>query len=345
MTWKADSFLNQLYNDSLKRIEQERSKVQEAPSERKAFLKETLGRLIGSFQSSGKCEATVIERVVCDGYVRERVELSAVNGMSFAAYVLIPNGYEGKKIPAVIAIHGHGYGSREIVGLNFDGSVDDKSPGIHQHFALQLVRRGMLVIAPDVVGFGERLLEADLTDGRTAPSSCYKMSTQLLMLGKTLTGLRVMEIGSVLDYLGSRSDVDTERLGIMGFSGGGLISYITAALDERIKAVVLTGFTNTFKDSIIGVDHCICNHIPNILLYAELPEWIGLISPRALFLESGERDPIFPKQGFQKSVEDIRKIYEAENAPDQLSSDLFPGVHEISGRYSYDWLADTLHGL
>lgn len=345
MTWKADLFLNQLYNDSLKRIEQERSTVQEAPSERKVFLKETLGRLIGSFQDDGKYEATIIERVVCEGYVRERVELSSVSGMSFAAYVLIPDGYESEKIPAVLAVHGHGYGSREIVGLNFDGSVDDKIPGIHQHFALQLVKQGLLVIAPDVVGFGERLLEADQADGTMAPSSCYKMSTQLLMLGKTLTGLRVMETRIVLDYLTSRSDIDPERLGIMGFSGGGLISYITAALDERIKAVVLTGFTNTFKDSIIAVDHCICNHIPNILLYAELPEWIGLIAPRALFLESGENDPIFPKQGFQKSVKAIRKIYEEENASDQLSSDLFPGVHEISGRYSYDWLADTLHGL
>lgn len=144
------------------------------------------------------------------------------------------------------------------------------------------------------------MLEADLTEDGLAPSSCYKMSTQLLMLGKTLTGLRVMESRLVLDYLASRPEVDAERLGIMGFSGGGLISSITAALDERLKAVVLTGFTSTFKESIIAVDHCICNHIPDILLYAELPEWIGLIAPRALFLESGEHDPIFPKQGFCK---------------------------------------------
>lgn len=340
MTWRADSLLEQLYISSLKRIEQER--LQMLPSERKIYLKETLERLIGSFEPSGKCEATIIERVVCDGYVRERVELSAVSGLSFAAYVLIPDGYEQTTIPAVLAVHGHGYGSREIVGLNFDGTVDENPPGIHQHFALQLVKRGLLVIAPDIVGFGERLLEGDLTEDGLAPSSCYKMSTQLLMLGKTLTGLRVMESRLVLDYLASRPEVDAERLGIMGFSGGGLISYITAALDERLKAVVLTGFTSTFKESIIAVDHCICNHIPDILLYAELPEWIGLIAPRALFLESGEHDPIFPKQGFLQSVEDIRKIYEAENAANQLSSDLFPGVHEISGRYSYDWLAETM---
>ena len=345
MTWRADSYLDHLYNDSLKLIEQKFSVMPPDFSGRKAFLKETLERLIGSFQRSDTCEATIIDRAVCDGYVRERVELSSVSGLSFAAYVLIPDGYTDHRIPAVLAVHGHGYGSREIVGLNADGSIDDKPPGIHQHFALQLVKRGLLVIAPDIVGFGERLLEADAADGRSAPSSCYKLSTQLLMLGKTLTGLRVLEARIALDYLASRPEVDAERLGIMGFSGGGLISSITAALDERLKAVVLTGFTNTFKDSIIAVDHCICNHIPDILLYAELPEWIGLIAPRALFLESGEHDPIFPKQGFLRSVEAIRKVYAAENADAQLSSDLFPGGHEISGRYSYDWLAEQLHEL
>ena len=98
------------------------------------------------------------------------MELSATPGLSFAAYVLIPDGAKSGQLPGVLAVHGHGYGSREIVGLLPDGAEDHGEPNIHQHFAVQLVKRGMVVIAPDVVGFGERRLDADLQENPDAPS-------------------------------------------------------------------------------------------------------------------------------------------------------------------------------
>lgn len=343
MTWKADAFLENLYKD----VQEQTAHMaaDQSRAERKAYLKRTLKELTGGFTADECYEPVLLERVVCNGYVRERVELSAVSGLSFAAYILIPDGHAGEKLPAVLAIHGHGYGSREIVGLNADGTVDEKAPGIHQHFALQLMRRGMVVIAPDIVGFGERLLDADLAKNANAPNSCYSMATQLLLHGKTLTGLRVTESLAALDYLAARPEVDSRRIGIMGFSGGGLIAYTAAVLDERLKAVAITGFTNTFKDSIMAVHHCVCNYTPHMLRYAELPEWISLIAPRPLFLESGANDPIFPAAGFARAAEQLRSFYAAEGAEDRLATDCFPGIHEISGRITYDWLVRTLKGL
>ncbi|MNG36053.1 hypothetical protein D3C84_1229610 [compost metagenome] len=46
--------------------------------------------------------------------------------------------------------------------------------------------------------------------------------------------------------------------------------------------------------------------------------------------------------GFRKAAAEIKGIYEAEGAGDKLEIDVFPGVHEISGRLSYDWLKRTL---
>jgi dienelactone hydrolase len=283
----------------------------------------------------------MLEQVECDGYIRERVELSAIPGLTFPAYVLRPTGASGR-LPGVIAVHGHGHGSRQICGMLADGSPDTGKPDIYNHFAIQLVKKGMVVIAPDVIGFGERRMGADLENDPNAPSSCYRMSTQLLMLGKTLTGLRVTEMLETLDYFQARQDVDPERIGIAGFSGGSLISYVTAALDRRIRAALLIGFPNTFKDSIIAVHHCLCNYTPGILMEAELPELMGLIAPRPLFLESGDRDPIFPAHGFDKAVEELQTIYKQGGAEDRLAFDLFPGVHEISGRRSFDWLRQVL---
>lgn len=338
--WHADEYLEKLYDSSMKRIET--AKASRTAEERKQYLKHKLRELLGDFDASEGKEPVLLERTVCDSYIRERVQLSAIPGLSFAAYVLVPDSHSRDPLPAVVALHGHGYGSREIVGLKPDGSPDMEPPGAHGYFAIQLVKRGMIVIAPDVAGFGERRLMADVTANPDVNHSCLRLSTQLMMHGKTLAGLRVTEALKTVDYAAGRAEVRDDRIGIMGFSGGGMISFLTAVLDLRIRAAVIAGYPNTFKDSILAVQHCVCNYIPGMLAHAELPEWLGLISPRPLFVESGTDDRIFPEQGFRVAADQLREIYRRDGAEDRLMADLFPGRHQISGRYSYDWLFDQL---
>ncbi|HAF99772.1 MULTISPECIES: dienelactone hydrolase family protein [Paenibacillus] len=340
MWWHADEYLEKLYDNSMKCIET--AKASRTAEERKQYLKHKLRELLGDFDASKGPEPVLLERTVCDGYIRERVQLSAIPGLSFAAYVLVPDSYSRDPLPAVVALHGHGYGSREIVGLKPDGSPDMEPPGAHGHFAIQLVKRGMIVIAPDVAGFGERRLMADVTANPDVNHSCLRLSTRLMMHGKTLAGLRVTEALKTVDYAAGRAEVRDDRIGIMGFSGGGMISFLTAVLDLRIRAAVIAGYLNTFKDSILAMQHCVCNYIPGMLAHAELPEWLGLISPRPLFVESGTDDRIFPEQGFRAAADQLRDIYRRDGAENRLVADLFPGRHQISGRYSYDWLFDQL---
>ncbi|WP_139993717.1 dienelactone hydrolase family protein [Paenibacillus paridis] len=340
--WNGDSLLNKLYNEAVS--QHQANAKRELRNERRPKLKAALREVIGQFESNLGHAPKRLERVQCDGFVRERVELSATPELTFAAYLLIPDHAEGP-LPGVLALHGHGYGSREIVGLRKDGTADEEKPGIHQHFAVQLVKRGMVVIAPDVIGFGERRLLSDLVKDPDTSSSCYNLSTQLMMLGKTLTGLRVTEALKAYGYLASRPEVNAGRIGVMGFSGGALIGYMAAVLEARLQATVLMGFTNTVKDSIFAVHHCIDNYTPGLLVHAELPELIGLLAPRPLFLESGEQDPIFPVNGFRKAAAEIKAIYESEGAGHKLETDIFPGAHEISGRLAYDWLKNALTNL
>ncbi|MNP01179.1 Abhydrolase family protein [compost metagenome] len=340
--WNADLLIERLYNEALNQ-HQAQTEL-ETPMERKIRLKQKLQQLNGSFEANREHIPVLLERTECEGYVRERVELSATPGLTFAAYVLIPAGY-CNNTPAVLALHGHGYGSREIVGLRPDGTPDEGEAGIHQHFAVELVKRGMVVIAPDVVGFGERKLLSDLSTNPDIKNSCHRLATSLMMVGKTLTGLRVSEAQTALQYIRSRPEVNPEAVGIMGFSGGALISSVLAALDEGVKATVLVGFPNTFKESILHVSHCIDNYTPSMLSYAEMPEWIGLIAPRYLFLESGSEDHIFPKIGFAQAEQALREIYTLEGAEDRLESDLFQGGHEICGRRSYQWMRNTLYNM
>lgn len=337
--WNGDALLEKLYAEAVsKHLEQAKT---EPLNERRLKLKTALRESIGSFEPNAGAVPKLLERVECGGYIRERVELSATPGLAFGVYVLMPRQADGP-LPGVLALHGHGYGSREIVGLLPDGSPDEGQPGIHRHFAVELVKRGLAVIAPDVIGFGERRLLSDLARNPDETNSCYRLSTELMMLGKTLTGLRVAEALKAFHYLASRPEVDGSRIGAMGFSGGAQLGYVAAVLEAKIQAVVLTGFANTFKDSVLSVRHCIDNYTPGLLRYAELPELIGLIVPRPLFLESGERDPIFPIEGFRRAVGTIEAIYEAEDAAGRVAVDIFPGAHEICGRKAFDWLKAAL---
>ena len=75
-----------------------------------------------------------------------------------------------------------------------------------------------------------------------------------------------------------------------GDFGGGTCTLFSAALDPRIQMAMVSGYLYTFRDSIFSLSHCIDNYVPGILNWAEQYDVAGLIAPRALFAESGEKD-------------------------------------------------------
>lgn len=276
-------------------------------------------------------------------YVREKVVFRSDTFSSVPAYVLVPKGAKGK-LPAVVAMHGHGYGKDDLVGIWEDGSerINPISRGYHKDFALELVKRGLIVIVPEQAGFGERREEEDIKKG-PYQSSCWSLSTWALLLGKTTIGRRVWDAMRAIDYLQTRSDVKEDAIGMMGISGGGTTTLFTSALDERIKATVVSGYLNTFKDSILSVYHCIDNYIPGILKYGEMYDIASLIAPRPLLIESGTKDDIFPIESAKYAYERVKEVYKFLNAEDKIDSDFFEGRHEISGRKAYDFLVKWLY--
>lgn len=206
------------------------------------------------------------------------------------------------------------------------------------------MKQGFVVAAPEVLGFGDRRLAEDLTSGEPGRNSCFRLSSALLMAGQTMAGCRIYETMRALDYLQEREEVDGERIGIMGISGGGLVAGFTAALDERISNAVVSGYANTFEASILTRHHCLDNYIPGILLEAEMPDLLGLIAPRGLFLEAGDADPLFGPAGARQALDRLEQIYAAEGHVGQLAADFFTGGHEIHGEPAYAWLLKQLAG-
>ena len=72
---------------------------------------------------------------------------------------------------------------------------------------------------------------------------------------------------------------------------------------------------NTFRDSIGSISHCMDNYVPGILNWAEMYDIAGLAAPRPLFIESGQKDDIFPIESSVDSYKKVSAIYEVFERP------------------------------
>lgn len=312
--------------------------------ERRELLLQALGKTMGDFADMPRTNpaARTIERIELDSFVRERIEYSTAAGLRVPAYVLSPNKAAAGPKPAILALHGHGWGSREMAGLLPDGSPNAKVPSGHGDTAEQLVNRGFVVMIPEIIGFGDRKLARDQGASDPKANSCFALAAALLLAGKTLAGLRVYEASRAIDVLQQRKEVDPDRVGVIGFSGGGMVASLTAAVDERVRAAAIYGYSNTYRSSILARNHCLDNYLPGILQSAEMPEWLALIAPRPLFIESGLNDPLFPEHGVREAIRELERTYREMDAESRLAYDLFPGGHEMNGRQSFDWLQSVV---
>ncbi|WP_135555643.1 dienelactone hydrolase family protein [Paenibacillus cymbidii] len=339
--WAPDNYLQAMIRHTTPKFRFGARSVEEWRAWRQELLPQFAADLGGFPVEPAPLAAREIEAVACDGYVRKRVVITTYPGLEMPVYVLEPERQPGENArrPAVVACHGHGYGSKEIVGLNKDGSVQT-DPGYQHQFAVRLAKRGFVVIVPELLGFGDRRLQE--AQRKDTYSSCHEISAHLLQFGQTMAGHRVYETIRAIDYASSREDVDALRIGAMGISGGGLVVTFAAALDERVRAAVVSGYINTFASSILAMHHCIDNYVPGLQRHAELPDIACLIAPRPLLVEAGTEDPIFPIDATLAALDQLASAYALLGAEEKLERDVFAGDHRISGAVAYDFLAREL---
>ena len=298
--------------------------------------RQALAQAIG-FQELPACAFSpeFIESVDKGDYVREKWLIWTWDRARMPFYLLL-----------VLALHGHGYGVKDIVGLWEDGRERDQPVGYQKDFGVELCRRGFAVAAPEIACFGERVsdfshLNTDI--GQVIPNTCDHTARLAFHLGGSVIGLRVVEGRRLIDFLQTRSDLNLARLGAMGISGGGMHSMFSACVDERIRACVISGHYATYRGSIFSMAHCACMFVPGLSRFGEIYDLIGLIAPRPVLIEAGTLDPIFPLDAVQHSLAVTRtKVYAAFDAGEQIEADIFEGEHEVHGKRAYDFLIDKL---
>lgn len=272
-------------------------------------------------------------------YTLKKYSVEILENLHSLVYILEPKNTQSK-MGGVVALCGHGYGVRQILNISKKGNKKHFNyiDNYQNNFAVEMAKRGCTVIAPELFGFGEARLNHDLFKPFYI-SSCDELSHHLLPYGLTTASLRVYQALACAKILRATQAVDENKVSLMGISGGGLTALYASLLDDSIYKTVICGYVNTFKDSILSMWHCPDNYIPHILEAGEIYDFASALAPKELFIESGEKDKLFPIKSSKQAHDSIKRVYSLVNAEDKLHIDVFPGKHAVCGRKSFDWLA------
>jgi dienelactone hydrolase len=262
-------------------------------------------------------------------HTREALIFQSREGAWVFAYLLKPKTAQGP-LPVVICLPGHGRGVDDIAGIDPNGQERTAKVGYQYDYAVQVVEHGMAALAIEMMAFGCRRDAAARKSGQGA-SSCQPAAGVALLLGETMAAWRSWDVMRACDFIATRKDLDANRIGCMGISGGGLITLYATAMEERIRAAFMSCSLCTFRDSIVSLSHCIDNYVPGILNYAEMSDIAGLVAPRPFFVESGDKDPIFPLPGSREAFNAVHRVYEVFGSPELCKREEFPGEHEFHG--------------
>lgn len=299
----------------------------------------------------------LVESVDCGTYRRERVTFQTTPDVRVPAFVLVPAKLSGRA-PAIVALHDHGgfylWGKEKIVQIEGEHPVlADFRKRYYggKSIAIELVHQGYVVVVIDMFYWGERrmLLEGDAVDWRTRPADMSAERIQAFnsragqneqLVGRTIysagftwPGVMFWDDIRTVDYLRTRPDVDPDRIGCVGLSVGGLRSCHLAALDERIKASVVTGWMASFPFQLRRhIRHTIGHTkvVPGLYRYLDYPDVATLAMPRPMMVINGSKDGLFDLEGVHRSFEKLNACYRKAGVPDRCLTVLKETPHEFN---------------
>src|SRR5215212_4373310 len=227
------AYTRELYDRAPRELRfQARTRSQAEAWQRK--LRAKLTDLVGGFPATREpLRPATLETRAFPGYRREKVVFDSRPGVSVLAYVLIPENAKAP-VPAMICVPGHGRGVDDVVGIDEHGRDRTDKAGYQHDFAIQVAESGLAAVAIEPMAFGCRRDPANARQGLSR-KACEPAAGGALLLGETMIGWRLWDIVRTLDYIATRRELDANRVGCMGISGGGTTTLFAAALEPRIR--------------------------------------------------------------------------------------------------------------
>jgi dienelactone hydrolase len=282
-------------------------------------------------------EKTPLKPVIAGTVDHEDIVVERVHFQSRPGLYVTGNFYRPKEqtgpLPAILYVCGHG---RVKKG---DTSYGNKTH--YQHHGAWFARNGYVCLTIDTLQLGEieGVHHGTYNLGRWWWNS----------RGYSSAGVEAWNCIRSLDYLQTRSEVDGERIGVTGRSGGGAYSWWIAALDERIKcAVPVAGITNLQNHVVDGCveGHCDCMYMVNTYRW-DYAQVAALVAPRPLLISNTDKDRIFPLDGVVDIYSKVRRIYELYGKRDHIGLQITEGPHKDTQElriHAFHWFNRFLKG-
>lgn len=314
---KYSNVENALYNHYLSQVsvlmdEREadisKLKTKKDWANRRVQIKKTLARLYGTFPEKTPLNPSITGVSEKEDYRVEKVIFESRPNFYVTAALYIPKNIKGK-VPAIIFASGHS-------GAAFRAKH-------YQRSSINLVKKGFVVLAIDPLGQGERIQYYSSELGKSVIGGSVLehtyMGLQPLLIGKSLSNYFIWDGIRAIDYLITREEVDPNRIGITGLSGGGTQSTFIAAFDERIYATAPACFVTSQRLLFESVgpqdaEQHIYNGIANKIDYADLLE---VRIPKPALLLTTTRD-FFSIQGAKETAEEVKKAYRNFSSEDNF---------------------------
>lgn len=261
----------------------------------------------------GDLKATVTGRVEHDEFIVEKIHFQSRPGLYVTGNLYIPKKLE-KPAPTILYACGHALVEKD--GVRYGNKTG------YLHHGCWFARHGYVCFTIDTVQLGEI---AGIHHG-TFREKMWWWNCR----GYTPAGVEAWNCIRALDYLQTRKEVDSERIGMTGRSGGGAYTWFAAALDERIKVVVpvagITDLENHVVDGCI-TGHCDCMFPVNTYCW-DYPLLAALIAPRPLLITNSDKDKIFPLDGVIRVHTKVRDVYQLYGADANLGLQISEGPHK-----------------
>jgi dienelactone hydrolase len=289
---------------------------------RQAEIHKKILALIGGLPEKTPLHPRSLGGVQGHGFHIEKVIYDSQPNFPVTALLYLPDtppGTKTDKFPAIVVAPGHG----------IQGKTGDYI------FSSTFARNGFAVLDYDPIGQGERLEYQNPVTGSSylpgatsATAEHGEAGLQPTLIGDAVSRYFIWDGMRAVDYLQSRPEIDAERIGAFGCSGGGTITAMFGALESRLKSIGVACFTTNFDTMLPAIgpqdaEQSIPGFIDSGL---DIPDWAELVAPRPYAIIATYAD-MFPFAGAQQTENEVRRFYQIFGANEQLEFLTGPGPH------------------
>ncbi len=276
-------------------------------------------------------EAVIHGKIDRDAYTVEKVYFSSLPGHFVSGSLYRPKDRTGRR-PAILMPHGHhahgrfNQASDAAVQQEMKSGAEKTKESARyplQARCAMLARLGCVVFHYDMVGYA---------DSQAIPHRAGFSGVMAESLGQSAMGLQTWNSLRALDFLASLPDVDPQRIGVTGASGGGTQTFILCAIDDRPACA--------FPAVMVSMNMqggCICENASHLRVGTNNVEIAALMAPRPLAM-TGAND--WTRDIESRGLPELKKIYALYGAADKVAAKYYPFPHnynQVSAEMMYAW--------